>query len=220
MKGGTLRVLLVDDHDVVRRGLRALIEAHGGWEISGEAASGREAVEKANKLKPDIVVLDFGIPDMSGLEVARRILKARPETQVLVVTMHESEDLVGDILRAGIRGFVLKSDAGRELVAALEALGQHKPYFTPRVAQMVLDGFLTQAQPFDSGRVARNRLSPREREVVQLLAEGKSNKEIASRLHISVKTVEAHRSNIMHKLDLHSISQLTRYAIRNRLIAP
>jgi len=217
-RGERLRVLLVDDHDVVRRGLRALIEAHGGWEISGEAKSGREAIEKTHKLKPDIVVLDFGIPDMNGLEVARRILRTRPETHVLVVTMYESEDVIGDILRAGIRGFVLKSDAGRELVAALEALGQNKPYFTPRVAQMVLDGFLTQVAPAHLGRTIRNRLSPREREVVQLLAEGKSNKEIASRLHISVKTVEAHRSNVMHKLDLHSISQITRYAIRNRLI--
>lgn len=213
-----MRVLLVDDHDVVRRGLRALIEAHGGWEISGEAGSGREAVEKAQKLQPDVVVLDFGIPDLCGLEVARRILKARPETQVLVVTMHESEEVIGDVLRAGIRGFVLKSDAGRELVLALEALGQRKPYFTPRVAQMVLEGFLTQAQPHDSRPTVRNRLSRREREVVQLLAEGRSNKEIASRLHISVKTVEAHRSNVMHKLDLHSISQITRYAIRNRMI--
>lgn len=217
-EGGNLRVLLVDDHDVVRRGLRALIEAHSGWEISGEAGSGREAVEKAQKLEPDVVVLDFGIPDLCGLEVARRILKARPETQVLVVTMHESEEVIGDVLRAGIRGFVLKSDAGRELVLALEALGQHKPYFTPRVAQMVLEGFLTQAQPHDSGPTVRNRLSRREREVVQLLAEGRSNKDIASRLRISVKTVEAHRSNVMHKLDLHSISQITRYAIRNRLI--
>jgi DNA-binding NarL/FixJ family response regulator len=215
-----LRVLLVDDHDVVRRGLRALIESHGGWEISGEAGSGREAIEKAQKLKPDVVILDFGIPDMSGLEVARRVLKTRPEAQVLVVTMHDAEDLVADALKIGVRGFILKSDASRELVAALKALSQHRPYFTPRVAQMVLDGFLTHTELPDSGRIARNRLSPREREVVQLLAEGKSNKEIASKLHISVKTVEAHRSNTMHKLDLHSISQLTRYAIRNGLIGP
>ena len=215
---GTLRILVVDDHDVVRQGLRALLESRPGWEVCGEAATGPEAVEKAHQLKPDIVILDIAIPELNGLEVARRIRKARPETQLLILTMYESEDLISEVLKVGARGFILKSDAGRDLVSALDALSQHKPYFTSRVAQLVVDGFLTRSVPSVVGRATRKRLSAREREVVQLLAEGKSNKEIATSLNISVKTVEAHRSNIMHKLDLHSISQLTRYAIRNRMI--
>ena len=217
---GVLRILVVDDHDVVRQGLRSLLENHPGWEVCGEASTGREALEKSQQLKPDVVILDVAIPELNGLEVGRRIRKARPETQLLMLTMYESEDLVGEVLKVGARGFILKSDAGRDLVAALEALSQHKPYFTSKVAQLVFEGSLTRAIPSGAARPRRNRLSTREREVVQLLAEGKSNKEIAESLNISVKTVEAHRSNIMHKLDLHSISELTRYAIRNRMIQP
>ncbi len=220
---GVLRILVVDDHDVVRQGLRSLLETHPGWEVCGEASTGREALEKSQQLKPDVVILDVAIPELNGLEVGRRIRKARPETQLLMLTMYDSDDLVSEVLKVGARGFILKSDAGRDLVAALEALSQHKPYFTSKVAQLVLEGCLTRATPPGSAQSAqsgRHRLSAREREVVQLLAEGKSNKEIAANLNISVKTVEAHRSNIMHKLDLHSISQLTRYAIRNRMIQP
>ena len=217
---GGLRILVVDDHDVVRQGLRALLENHSGWEVCGEAATGPEALDKSQTLKPDVVVLDVAIPELNGLEVGRRIRKARPETQLLMLTMYESEDLVSEVLKLGARGFILKSDAGRDLVAAVEALSQHRPYFTSRVARLLLKGYLTRTEPAGSGRVAPHRLSAREREVVQMLAEGKSNREIAGDLEISVKTVEAHRSNIMHKLDLHSISQLTRYAIRNRMIQP
>ncbi len=216
----TLRILIADDHDVVRQGLRALLEAQPGWEICGEAATGRETVEKTRKLKPDIVLLDIIMPELNGLEVLRRIRKATPETQVLVLTMHESEDLIGQALKAGARGFMLKSDAGRDLVTAIDALSRRKPFFTSKVAQMVLEGYLEGTAPGAAEEAPRSRLSAREREVVQLLAEGRTNKEIAARLEISTKTVETHRSSIMRKLNLHSVVELTRYAIRNKIIEP
>ncbi len=213
-----MRVLVVDDHVVVRQGLRALLETRPGCVVCGEAATGREALRKAQKLKPDIMILDIGIPGLSGLEVARRLRNAKLGTQILVLTVHESEDLISEVLKVGVRGFMLKSDAGRDLITAMEALSQHKPYFTSKVARMVLEGYLRRARPASVARSPRSRLSSREREIVQLLAEGKSNKEISSRLNISVKTVETHRSNLMHKLDLHSMGELTRYAVRNRII--
>jgi len=216
----TLRILIADDHDVVRQGLRALLEAQPGWEICGEAATGRETVEKTRKLKPDIVLLDIIMPELNGLEVLRRIRKATHETQVLVLTMHESEDLIGQALKAGARGFMLKSDAGRDLVTAIDALSRRKPFFTSKVAQMVLEGYLEGTAPGAAEEAPRSRLSAREREVVQLLAEGRTNKEIAARLEISTKTVETHRSSIMRKLNLHSVGELTRYAIRNKIIEP
>ncbi len=216
-----MRILIADDHEVVRQGLRALMQNHKGWEVCGEAATGREAVEKAKETQPDVVVLDIAMPQLNGLEAARQILKAHPETQVLILTMHESEELVREVLDAGARGYVLKSDAGRSLVAAIEALGQHTPFFTSKVAQIVLQGFLDgKPASAEVTRSTRGRLSAREREIIQLLAEGKGNKEIAASLNISVKTVETHRSNIMRKLNLHSIGDLTRYAIRNRIIEP
>ena len=214
----TLKILVVDDHTVVRRGLRVLLEAHPGWKVCGEAATGSEAIRKAQKLQPDIVVLDIGIPEPNGLEVARQLRKTRPKSQILVLTIHESEELVSALLKVGARGFLLKSDAGRELIAAIEALSQHKPYFTSKVSRMLLDGFLSHSKTKVLG--PRTRLSMREREIIQLLAEGRTNKEVSSRLNISIKTVETHRSNIMHKLNLHSMGELTRYAVRNRIIEP
>jgi DNA-binding NarL/FixJ family response regulator len=216
----TLRILIADDHDVVRQGLRALLETQPGWEICGEAATGREAVEKTRKLKPDIVLLDIIMPELNGLEALRRIRKARPETQVLVLTMHESEDLIGQALKAGARGFMLKSDAGRDLITAIDALSRRKPFFTSKVAQMVLEGYLEGTSPGAADEVPRSRLSAREREIVQLLAEGRTNKQIAASLEISTKTVETHRSSLMRKLNLHSVGELTRYAIRNKIIEP
>ena len=214
----TLRILIADDHDVVRQGLRALLEAQPGWEICGEAATGRETVEKTRKLKPDIVLLDIIMPELNGLEVLRRIRKATPETQVLVLTMHESEDLIGQALKAGARGFMLKSDAGRDLITAIDALSRRKPFFTSKVAQMVLEGYLEGTAPGAAEEAPRSRLSAREREVVQLLAEGRTNKEIAAVLNLSVYTVDAHRGRIMEKLNLHSINDLVRFAVRNGVI--
>ena len=215
-----VRILVADDHEVVRRGIRALLEVQPGCEVCGEAVTGREAVRKARRLAPDIVILDIGMPELNGLDATRQIRKALPHTEVLILTMHESEQVVREVLAAGARGYLLKSDGGRDLVAAVEALRKHKPFFTSTVAEQLLEEYLkTPAQP-GAARSAPARLTPREREIVQLLAEGKSNKEVAVALGISVKTAETHRTNIMRKLDLHSLSDLVRYAIRNKIIEP
>lgn len=214
----SLRILLVDDHDVVRQGLRALLQTRAEWEVCGEAATGRQALAQTVRLKPHVAILDINLPDLSGLEVARRLGRIRPDTKILVLTVYESEELANEALKVGARGFMLKTDAGRDLVAAIEAISSDRPYFTPKVAQMVLDGYLSQPLPDDT--LQDRRLSSREREVAQLLAEGKSNKEVAGALNISVKTAETHRSNVMHKLKLHSIGELTRYAVRHKMIEP
>jgi DNA-binding NarL/FixJ family response regulator len=210
----TFRILIADDHAVVRAGLRALLESRPGWEVSAEAADGRDAVEKASKLKPQVAILDIGMPLLNGVEAARRIHKASPQTELLILTMHESDDLVQQVVDAGARGYILKDDADRVLLAAVDALRQHKPYFSTRVAGPRDSG----DSPAEPSRPSRSRLTPREREILQLLAEGKSNKEVATLLGISVNTAEAHRANIMLKLDLHSVTELVHYAIRNKII--
>ncbi len=214
------RILVADDHEVVRRGLCALLQAQPDWEVCGEAADGREALEKTQKLKPDVVILDIGMPSLNGLEATRQILKAMPHTKVLILTLHDSDQVVREVLNAGARGFLLKSDAARDLVAAVEALRRDKTYFTSKVAAMVLEGYLKNATPGaqTAPPQTRNRLTPREREIVQLLAEGKSTKEVAVALGLSVKTAETHRSNIMRKLELHSVSDLVLYAVRNNIV--
>jgi DNA-binding NarL/FixJ family response regulator len=211
MKG--LRILLADDHEIVRHGLRRLLEAQPGWEICAEAASGREAVEKARRAKPDVAVLDYSMPELNGVEAARQILKGLPQTEILLLTMHDSERFLREALGAGVRGYVLKSDAMSELVAAVRALGAHQRFLSPAASGLALEGFLRGGEPEPPGR-----LTPREREIVLLLAQGKSNKEVASALDISVKTVEAHRANIMHKLGFSSLSDLVHYAIRNKIV--
>lgn len=214
-----LRIFVADDHEVVRRGLVALLQAQADWEVCGEAGEGREAVEKSQKLKPDVVILDIGMPSLNGLEATRQILKTNPQTRVLILTLHDSDQVVREVLNAGARGFLLKSDAARDLVAAVEALRREKTYFTSKVAAMVLEGYLkngTGAAPVSAP--TRSRLTPREREIVQLLAEGKSTKEVAVALGLSVKTAETHRSNIMRKLELHSVSDLVLYAVRNNIV--
>ena len=214
-----LRILLVDDHDVVRRGLRSLVEAQVDWVVCGEAATGREAVEKAARLQPNIVVMDITMPDLNGLEATRQICKALPQTQVLILTVHESEELLAEALRAGAHACVLKSDAGRELVNAIEALAQGKPFFTPKAAGILLSRQMEGPWNRDRLDFAGPRLSVREREIIQLLAEGKSNKEVATLLNLSVKTVQTHRANLTRKLNLHSLGQLIHYAIRNGIVA-
>jgi DNA-binding NarL/FixJ family response regulator len=213
-----IRILLADDHDVVRRGLRELLEEHEGWEVCGEAANGRQAIEAANKLRPNVAIVDLAMPELNGLEATRHIRKEAPETEVLVFTMHESEHLVRDVLEAGARGFVLKSDAARYLTSAVEALAQHKPFFTSKVSELVLEEFLKAGKHKKDVTVPTSLLTPREREIVQLLAESKSNKEISSLLNISVKTVETHRAAIMRKLGINSIVELVHYAVRNELV--
>ena len=212
----TLRILVADDHDVVRQGVRAMLEAHPGWEVCGEAADGHKAVEQARRLTPDVVVLDVGMPGRNGLEAAREILQALPGTEILILTMHESQQLIREIVAAGARGFVLKSDAGRTLIAAVEALEEHKPFITSRVSELVLEVY-RQESPAGAGRPAAD-LTAREREVVQIIAEGNSSRQAALQLGISVKTVESHRTNAMRKLDLHSVGELVRYAIRKNLM--
>jgi DNA-binding NarL/FixJ family response regulator len=212
-----LRILVADDHEVVRHGVRSLLEGHPGWEVCAEASDGREAVEKSIRLKADVVILDIGMPNLNGLESTRQILRSLPQARVLILTMHESEQVVREVLEAGARGFLLKSDAGRDLVAAVEALQRHKTFFTSKVAEMVLESFLKN-KPRPADEAEREILTPREREIVQLLAEGKSTKEVAVALGLSVKTAETHRSNIMRKLGLHSISELVLYAVRNNIV--
>ena len=212
-----LRILIADDHEVVRRGIRALLESHPSWTICGEVGDGRQAVEQAKQLAPDLVILDIAMPGLNGLDAARRIREVAPRAQILILTMYESDQLVRQILAVGARGYLLKSDAGRELINAVDALSQRKPFFTARVAEKVLEGYLSESDepvaPQEPGT-----LSPREREVVQLLCEGKTSKELAGILKISAKTAETHRTNAMRKLGAHNLSELVRYAIRNQII--
>ena len=217
-----LRILIADDHEVARRGIRSLLESHPGWEVCAEAKDGRYAVELATSTKPDLVLLDIGMPNLNGLEAARQILATTPNVAILILTMHDSDNVIKEVLRAGARGFLLKSDAGRDLVAAVEALESQKTFFTPRVSQMVLDGFLNREKKHsdieDNADPSDNPLTAREREVIQLLAEGRTSKEVAVTLNLSVKTAETHRTNLMRKLGLHSVADLTRYAVRNGIV--
>ena len=219
-RGGTsnLRILIADDHDLMRRGLKSLLESHPGWTICAEANTGREAVEKAEELKPDIVILDITMPELNGVEAARRILKASPSAEILVLSVHYSDQLAREVLDAGVRGYILKSDSDRDLVIAVEALANHKPFFTPRARELILSFFDRKDGSPGLPEVIRERLTSREREIVQLLSEGRSSKEVASVLSISVKTAETHRSNIMRKLGIHPLSELVRYAVRNQII--
>jgi len=210
----SVRILIADDHEIVRHGLRRLLETQPGWQVCAEAASGREAVAKARELKPDVAVLDFAMPELNGAEAARHILKESPHTEVMVLTMHDSEQLVREVLEAGAHGYVLKSDASRDLISAMQALLAHQTFLSPRISKLVVEGYLRGAEV----ETPAGQLTPREREIVQLVAEGKSNKEVATALDISVKTVEAHRSHIMHKLNLSSVSELVRYAVRNNIV--
>jgi DNA-binding NarL/FixJ family response regulator len=212
----TLRILIADDHEVVRSGIRTMLEARPGWEVCAEAADGREAVERCKELKPDIAILDLGMPNLNGLEATRQILAASPQTKILILTMHDSNQVVRDSVAAGARGFLLKTEASRELVTAVEALQDQRTYFAPGIAEMIMEEYLHPAKP--SSLPVSNHLTPREREVIQLLAEGKRTRDVANVLHLSVKTAETHRTNIMHKLNIHSIAELTLYAVRNGIV--
>ncbi len=213
-----LRILVADDHELVRRGMCALLQARPDWEVCGEASDGRETVEKAKQLKPDIVILDIGMPNLNGLAATRQLVQ-QGNYKIVVLTIDDSDQAIREALDAGARGFVLKSDAARDLVSAVEALQHNRLFFTPRVNNMVLAGFL------ETGHNGSSRRPPkvptptaREREVIQLVAEGKSSKEVAAMLNLSTKTAETHRSNIMRKLGLHSVQDLVLYAIKNHII--
>jgi DNA-binding NarL/FixJ family response regulator len=211
-----LRILVADDHEVVRRGLCALLASHAGWEVCAEASDGREAVDKVKQSRPDIVILDIGMPNLNGLAATRQILRNDARQRVLILTVTDSEQVIRDVLDAGARGFVLKSDAARDLITAVEALQRDRTFFTSRVGQLVLSGYLKNGQSPSEPNIPT--LTPREREVVQLLAEGKSTKEVAAMLNLSTKTAETHRSNIMRKLGIHSVSELVLYAVRNNIV--
>lgn len=208
----SLRILLADDHPLVREGISAVLISHPRWEVCGEALDGRQAVQMTRELKPDIVILDLAMPILNGLDATRQILAENQDQKVLILTMSDSEQLIREVLAAGARGFVLKSDASKDLVAGLEALERNRTFFTSRV-QNVLDNYFS---PSDTANLPT--LTNREKEVLQLIAEGKTTKEVASILGCSVKTAETHRSNFMRKLHLHSVSEVVLYAVRNFII--
>jgi len=213
---GSLRILVADDHDLMRRGIKTIIESRKDWEICGEALTGTQAVAKAQELKPDVAILDISMPELNGVEAGKRIRKASEKTEILMLSVHYSDQILRDVVGAGIRGYILKSDSGRDLSMALERLAIHKPFYSSRVSEIV-------ANPPRKGTVSDSkksgtRVTSRENEIIQLLSEGKSSKEVAVLLNISVKTVETHRANIMRKLELHTVTDLVRYAIRNQII--
>jgi DNA-binding NarL/FixJ family response regulator len=212
----TVSILIADDHAVVRRGLRALVETHPKWKVVSEASNGREAVAMAAKVHPNVAILDISMPELNGLDAASQILKASPHTRILMLTMHAAEELIEKTLGAGASGYILKSDAEKDLITAIEALMHRKTFFTHAASEVILSHLRERS----GKRVAKadgSRLSSREREIVQLLAEGKSNKQVAALLHISTRTVENHRAKVMEKLTLRSFSELVRYAVRNKL---
>ena len=216
----TVRILLADDHEIFRCGLRAILSERPDWHICGEAANGREAVRLARKLKPNIILMDLAMPELNGLEATRQIRRAMPRTEVLVLTFDESEEPIREVLLAGASGYLFKNDVSRVLVQAVEHLSHHRPFFTSRVSELLLKEYRGRDEGPAESPSSWVPLSPREREVVQLVAEGKSSKAVAEALGISVKTADNHRANIMRKLGLHSVSEWVRYAIRNKIIAP
>ena len=213
-----IRIMLADDYEVVRQGLRRILEFRKDWEICGEADDGRSAVEMAMKLKPDVVILDLLMPELNGLDATRQIRRALPPTEALIFTTREALELIRQALAAGARGYVLKSEPGQRIIEAVESLARHQPYFTPIVSESILNAFgANGSKPVD---LAFSPLTERERSVILLLAEGKGNKQVASALGISHKTVESHRSSIRRKLSLHSIADIVHFAIRNKLVEP
>jgi DNA-binding NarL/FixJ family response regulator len=207
-----IRILLADDHAVVRQGFKMILQAQPDMEIVGEAGNGREAIELAEKFKPDVVVMDVAMPELNGIEATRRVTNAAPHTRVIALSMHKDSVYVREVLRAGARGYLLKDSGSDDLVSAVRAIARGEGYLSPAVSDAVLDDYRRHVtNPIDL-------LTSREREVLQMLAEGKTNKEIAGILDLSVYTVDAHRGRIMEKLNLHSINELVRFAVRNGLI--
>jgi len=215
-----LRILIADDHDVMRQGTQAVIERHPGWQVCGLAVNGREAVARAVELKPDVVILDMTMPQLNGLDAAIQIKRQVPAAEILMFTAHETDDLIRQAFEIGVKSFIVKTEAHQFLVEAIESLARHKPYFTAKVSEILFSNILNRAEGGRDAAEAGERLSAREREIVQLIAEGKSNKEVAAALGISVRTAETHRASILRKLNLDSVAALVRYAIRNNMIEP
>jgi DNA-binding NarL/FixJ family response regulator len=210
------RILMADDHPVFRFGLSSLLGSHKSWEVCGEAADGPDAVEKCGKLQPDLLILDICLPILNGLDAARQILKRNPAQAILVLTAVDSEQVIRDCLEAGVRGWVFKSDGTEDLMTAVEAIQGSKSIFSSRVSDLIMDGYKRHRGDPNAPRLPK--LSPREREVVQLVSEGKASKEVAAILHVTLATAETHRSNIMRKLEIHSIAELVLYAVRNEIV--
>ena len=212
-----LRIFVADDHEVVRRGICALLTSHSGWEVCGEAGNGREAVDNVAHLRPDIVILDISMPGLNGLEATRQILQSDPDQKIAILSITDSEQMIQEALKAGAKAYILKSDAAKDLIAAVEALQRNKTYFNSRIEEIVLRGFLYSGKRPSNGTILSD-LTNREREILQLLAGGKSTREVSLILEISIKTAESHRGNVMRKLGLHSVSELVLYAIRNNFV--
>jgi DNA-binding NarL/FixJ family response regulator len=206
------RILIADDHDVVRSGVRAILEAQTGWEVVGEAENGKDAVDQALATRPDVIVLDYALPVLNGIEATRQIRARVTGAEVLIFTMHDTATLVREVLEAGAKGFLLKSDARKFLIAAVESLAAHKPFFTGQVSETLLENYLAK------GTATESVLTSREKSVMQLIAEGRTNKEMADILGIGLKTVETHRATAMRKLNLDTTAALIRYAIRNKIV--
>ena len=209
------RIIIVDDHEAIRRGVRQIVETKPYYQVVGETGDGRSALEMAKDVRPDIAIIDYSIPELNGLDLSHALKRQNPKIEILLYTMHDREEIVMDVLRAGVRGFVLKSDTEKHLLAALDALAIHRPYFSGAISETLLGQFLE-----SKTTEMASSLTHREREIVQQVAEGRINKEIAARLSISIKTVETHRASAMRKLKLNTTADLVRYAVRNQLIQP
>ena len=216
----TLRILIADDHDVVRQGVQSVVDDQPNWEVCGIAATGREAIARARELKPDIVILDMTMPELNGLDAAIQIKRHVPGAEVLMFSAHESDELIRRAFQAGVKSFIFKTDPHLFLLEAIESLARHKPYFTTKVSEVLFSNIMNREEGIRRDTEPGLRLTLREREIVQLLAEGKSNKEVAAALGISLRTAETHRASILRKLNLDSIAGLVRYAIRNKMIEP
>lgn len=213
-----LKILLADDHDLMRRGLKSLIAPRTDWAICAEAHTGSQAVAFAKQHQPDVAILDISMPDLNGLEAARQIRALSPKTEILVLSVNYSDHLIREILRMGIRGYMVKTDSDRDLITAIETLARHKPFFTTCATELILTHSQHANANVSSPMALADRLTTREREIVQLVSEGKSTRQVAALLGISVKTAETHRANIMRKLQVHSVTDLVRYAVRNEIV--
>jgi two-component system response regulator NreC len=220
MTPSTVRILIADDHDVMRQGTRSVVERQKSWEVCGTASNGREAVSKAAELQPDIVIMDMTMPELNGLDAAIQIKRRLPNTEILMFTGQESENLIRDAFESGVKSVILKSQAHHFLVEAIESLARHKPFFTDNVSEILFSNMLGRSQGHRDASEPGERLSVREREIVQRIAEGKSNKEVAEALGISVRTAETHRASILRKLKVDSVAGVVRYAVRNKIIDP
>jgi len=215
-----LKILVADDHDLVRRGVKTILETHPGWQVCAEARNGHEAVLRCQELKPNVAILDFNMPELNGLEAAKRILRLSAQIETLILSVDHSNQLIRDLLNAGVRGYILKSDSDRDLISAVEALENHRPFFAICATELMLNSKRGHAEFSNPSGNWEEPLTSRELQLLQLIAEGKNSREAASTLGISTKTADTHRANLMRKLQIHSVTELVRYALRNHIVAP